>query len=162
MNPKFKWLLMLEGGFILAVVGLSQFNPPTLPLSFLPFFALAVLRMARTLSFNEVAEPLRQPFTNVVPDSCGAGDNVHPKPGTGLRHVIGSLLACPICTATWSALVLYGLWVIFPAFGKTLVYVLAFAGAAEVVHWGAESLEWVGRAARCVSGLISPDNREEK
>ena len=139
------------------IIGLvSHWSPPMVDLGLLPFFALAVFRMARTISFNEIGEPLRAPFTEVKADSCKAGADVHPR-GNGLRYVIGSLMSCPICTGTWSALALYTLWVALPDVGKTLVYVLAFAGASELLHWLACGLEWGGRVARVASGKISPD-----
>ena len=120
------------------------------------FLALATFRTARTLSFNEVGEPLRSAFTQVVPDSCGAGADVHPR-GVGFRYVIGSLLSCPICTGTWAGLVLFTLWIVAPGIGKPLVYVLAIAGASEILHYSACLLEWLGRLARVMSGKVSPD-----
>jgi len=121
----------------------------------LVILSLATVRLARTLSFNTIAEFLRRPFCEVRPDSCGAGDNVHPK-GTGLRYNIGELLACPICTGTWSALLMLVCWIWF----RPLVYVLAIAGGAEMLHWFFDVLEWSGRATRCISGLIAPDEKD--
>lgn len=152
-------LLQLEAVFITGVLVLSVTDVPVMSTGMFIMLGLAAFRMARTISFNEVGEPMRAPFTVVQPDSCGAGENVHPNNKSVAHNVIGSLLACPICTGTWSALGLYGLWVFFPDFGKTLITVLAVAGVAEVLHWGSEVLEWSGRAARCVSGLISPDKK---
>lgn len=126
---------------------------------FIPL-GLATFRMARTLSFNEIAEPIRAPFTYIIPDSCGAGENVHPRGDKGgLRYAIGSLLACPICTGTWSALVLFIFWVFVPTIGKPLVYTLAIAGISELLHYSACLLEWNSRSARVLSGKISPDKR---
>lgn len=115
---------------------------------------LACVRMARTISFNGVGEPFRKPFTEVVPDSCGAGDNVCPR-GTGLRYVIGDLIACPICSGAWSALVLLAVWSWKPG----IVNVLAVAGLSEVFNWAIDLLKWRGRQTRCMSGLISPDKK---
>ena len=118
----------------------------------LVILSFATVRMARTLSFNTIADFIRRPFCQVQEDSCGAGENVHPR-GTGLRYAIGELLACPICTGTWSALLMLICWVWF----RPLVYILAIASGSELLHWFFDVLEWTGRAARCVSGLISPD-----
>jgi hypothetical protein len=151
-------LIGLDGlflGLILLVAHLRA-EIPVIGLDLLVFFALATFRLARTISFNEIAEPLRAPFTVVQKDSCGAGANVHPK-GSRFQYVVGSLLACPICTGTWSALFLYGTWVVYEPVGRALIYVLAFAGASEILHWTAQLAEWAGRQARCVSGMISPD-----
>jgi hypothetical protein len=131
-------------------------HPVTIELKYLPIFFLAVFRMARTISFNEIAEPLRAPFTRTQKDSCGAGDNVHPK-GEGIFYVIGSLLACPICSGQWSALILYALYAFAPNVGLTFAFLFGLAGGSEIFHWGAETLEWSGRAFRVISGAVSPD-----
>ena len=119
---------------------------------------LATIRLARTISYNGVGEPLRKYFTRVAPDSCGAGMNVEPV-GTGIRYTIGELIACPICSGTWSAFVMVVCWQYIPA----VVYVFAVAGASEFLHWLMEKYEWEGRQARVTSGQISPDpiNAEE-
>jgi len=146
----------LDAVFFGIIGVVSHWSPPAIDLGLLPFFALAVFRMARTISLNEIGEPLRAPFTEVKSDSCKAGADVHPR-GNGFRYVIGSLLSCPISASVWSALTLYTLWVAFPSFGKTFVYVLAFAGGSEVLHWLTCLLEWGSRVARVVSGKVSPD-----
>lgn len=157
LHSKHLYFVVFEAIFMVCVFVLSATRDiPVMSLQVLPFFALAVFRMARTISFNEVAEPIRFPFTVIKPDSCGAGANVHPR-GVGIRYAIGSLISCPICSGTWSALALYGLWIVFPSFGQTLVYVLAAAGGSEMLHWLACNWEWNGREARVNSGKKSPD-----
>ena len=115
----------------------------------------ATIRVARTLSFNGVGEPIRKYFTVVIPDDCGAGSNVHPK-GTGIRKAIGELIACPICTGTWAAAIMIFIW----SYAPVVVYVFAVAGVSEMFHWFFDVLEWNGRQARCISGKISPDREE--
>ena len=155
LNAERIGFLAIETVFMAAIAAFWK-RPVSLdPLS-LVVLAFAAFRMARMLSFNEVAELLRAPFTEVVKDSCGAGADVHPR-GEGIQYVIGSLLSCPICTGTWSSLVLFSLWVLLPAFGKPLAYVLALAGAIELLHYGACALEWSGRLSRVQSGKIAPD-----
>jgi hypothetical protein len=124
----------------------------------LAILAFATLRTSHAISYNAVFEWLRAPFTETRPDSCRAGENVHPK-GKGLTYVMGELLSCVICTATWSALMLTAVWLVVPQFGILLVYVLAIAGAAELLHRLSEKWEWEGRQARVTSGQISPDSR---
>ena len=153
--------LLIDVMFVTVIVTVSYWRtgsviPPVPPTWMLPLFMLATFRMARTISFNEIGEALREPFTEVKADSCGAGANVHPK-GGGFQYVLGSLMACPICSGTWSALALYTAWVVVEPVGRTAVFVLAFAGGSEMLHWMAEFFEWSGRATRVVSGAISPD-----
>jgi len=149
-------LMGLDVSFFSTVALLAHASqlPPVTPTNLL-LFGLATVRMARTLSFNEIAEPIRAPFTEVKADSCGAGANVHAR-GDGLQYVIGSLLACPICTGTWSALLLVIAWSLLP-FGQMLVWVLAIASISEILHWFIDLGEWSGRAARVYSGHVSPD-----
>lgn len=146
----------LEIAFFGTIIGVAHYRQVTPEPWFLALLAFAAFRTARTITFNEIGESLRAPFTEVKPDSCGAGANVHAK-GTGLLSVIGGLIACPICTGTWAALILFSLFVFYEPVGRTLVYVLAIAGAAEVLHWGSEALEWTGRKNRVIAGSISPD-----
>jgi hypothetical protein len=108
----------------------------------------AVFRTARTISFNSVMAWLREPFCDVVKDSSGAGDSVEPKPGS----IFGELLACPICSGTWAALVLVNVFLYAPSVGWVLFAVLGLAGMSEALHWTAERAEWQGRAAREEAG----------
>jgi hypothetical protein len=143
--------------FFVAVILLSILMAQTsLSMVELVILGLATVRLARTLSFNTVADFIRKPFTKVIHDDCNAGDCVVPC-GTGWRYMIGELLACPICIGTWSALVLLLTW----RFSHIPVYVFAIAGLSEAFHWLFDVLEWTGRAMRCISGLISPDEHKQ-
>lgn len=149
-------LVTLDTLFITVVFLASQFQKVEVSLQDLGVLALATFFLAQTISFREIAEPIRAPFTEVLPDSCGAGEDVHPR-GSGFQYVIGSLLSCPVCTGTWSALALYSLWSFVPMFGRYLVHVLAIAGVVVLLHYASCNLEWNGRLARVKSGAISPD-----
>lgn len=122
-------------------------------------FVLATMRLAHTISYNEVCEWLREPFCYVKPDSCKAGSDVHAIFWKGgFVEAIGGLLSCPsACCATWAALILYTVWALFPAFGTALVLVFAFAGGSEVLHYVTNYYEWASRLARVKSGSICPD-----
>ena len=143
--------------FIGALIIVSYFVKIELSLVNLAVLGLATIRMARTISFNGVGEPLRKWFTKTTPDNCNAGENVEPA-GTGLCYAIGELISCPICSGTWSALVMVVLWAIAPV----AVYVFAVASVSEALHWAYEFLEWRAREARVMSGLISPDNKADQ
>lgn len=59
-------------------------------------------KLSRLVTKQTVAAPLRAPFTRDV-GPAGAGErNVRPK-GSGLRHSLGELLACPFCVDVWIA-----------------------------------------------------------
>ncbi len=107
----------------------------------------AAYRIGRMLAFERVATPLRGPFTATVPDSSGAGETVVAR-GTGPRWVIGELLSCPVCVATWASGGLFvGLGVV-PRFTRALIAILAATGVAEVVHGLVEALTWSSERAR--------------
>jgi hypothetical protein len=148
--------IMLDLTFLAAIGIIANWQEV---LNFSPLLLIelsfATLRLAHSVSYNAIFEWLRAPFTTVVPDSCGAGENVHAKEGR--LKVFGELLACPICTGTWSALILVSLVVVIPPVGLLLVHILAIAGVYELLHRVAEYYEWKGRAARVMSGKISPD-----
>ena len=149
-------MIGLEIAFFSAIYGISLmgFNIPT---RLIPLFCLAVFRAACTISFNEIMEWLREPFTEVIQDSSGAGADVHPK-GEGWRYAIGSLLACPICTGTWCALALIAAYAIYEPLGATMIWVFGLAGAAELIWRIVGFFEWGGRLFRVLSGAISPDD----
>jgi hypothetical protein len=150
-------MLLFKVAFFVAVYFISTRVQIVLDWSAIwPFFFLAVLRAARSISFNEIGEELRAPFTEVKTDSCGAGADVHPK-GEGAQYVIGSLMACPICSGTWSALALFGAYSMAPAFGTALIIILGMAGGSEILHYVAQYFEWGARRSRVISGVISPD-----
>lgn len=153
-------LIGLEVLFMLIIVSVAMTRPLiTPPVWLMVAFALATLRMSHTISFNEVAEWLREPFCYVKQDSCKAGADVHARTDrTGFHEAIGGLLSCAsACSSTWSALILYSTWILFPRFGTMLVLVLAFAGGSEVLHYLSQSFEWKARESRVISGKICPD-----
>jgi hypothetical protein len=153
-------LIGLEILFFAVIAGVTYVRGLVVPPPWMVVvFMLATLRMAHTISFNEVAEWLREPFCYVKKDSCRAGSDVHARTDRGgFVEAIGGLLSCAsACSATWSALLLYAVWLLSPAFGTTLALVLAFAGGSEVLHYATQCFEWVGRLARVTSGHVCPD-----
>lgn len=153
-------MLTLEVLFFSLVYLIStQVDLSAIPLHHWVLLMLAAYRCAHTVSYNEICEWLREPFCKVVTDSCRAGSNVHPRYSKGWKSVVGGLLACPICTGQWCALVLFGLYIVWPSFGFTLVAVLAIAGGYELLHYLGELLSWGGRLSRVASGKVSPDRR---
>ena len=99
------------------------------------------------MAYERVAEPLRAPFTKVVPDDSGAGETVVAR-GKGVQWAFGELLSCPICVGTWvSAGLIYGLHYI-PGATSVYVTVMGITGVAQIVYEVVEALTWFGRAQR--------------
>lgn len=122
----------------------------TAPIIFWVAIGPAVLRLAHTISFNEIAEWLRHPFCEVVLDTAGGSESIEAKGGP--FKVIGELLACPICSGTWSALFLYSVYSIVPKYGLVLVVVLGVAGVSEILHNLVCLMEWDSRDHREQAG----------
>jgi hypothetical protein len=112
---------------------------------------LASHRIGRMIAFERVAVPLREPFTETVPDDSGVDDTVVAR-GTGIQGVVGELLSCPTCVGTWAALGLHLGLGILPGPTRMLTTVLATAQVAELTGGVVEGLEWAARAARKRAG----------
>ena len=98
----------------------------------LAVLAAATFKAARTISRDEVASFIREPF--VEGDAhAGAEDPVE----TGdLRQAIGELVTCSRCVGTWVAAGLTGTQVVAPRFGRLLSWSLAAAGANDFLQAG--------------------------
>lgn len=109
--------------------------------------SLATLRLGRLISYDEVFEPYRAPFTRTVQDPTGEGLTVVSK-GNGARAAIGDLVACPICTGTWvAAFLVYGMN-LFPRATRSFIAIMSAVGAAELLNAATEMLQWNGQLAR--------------
>lgn len=139
----------------LAECAVAALHPPTLEWWMLIALGLAALRVGRSISYNGVFAWLRAPFTVTTPDSSGAGDSTNPRQDIHpLLYALGDCIACPICTSTHGAGILYALLAWLPPLGMVLILVLAAAQIAEVFHWHSERDEWQGRHAREEAGTI--------
>ena len=147
--------LTLIGTFFASVlaVGRERRQAP-LGMRDLLLVGLASHRIGRMMAFERVAEPLRAPFTATVPDDSGVDETVVAR-GHGLRWVLGELLSCPTCVATWSALALTIGRSLVPGPTQMLVNVLAIVGVAELTTNAVEDLEWRARAHRRKAGAPS-------
>ena len=113
--------------------------------------AFATYRLGRLAAYDKVMEPFRQPFTETVQDSSGAGETVVPR-GQGARRALGGLISCPICAGTWIAAgLVYGLE-LAPRLTRTLIMIMSAIGAGELLNAATEALEWTGQAERLEVG----------
>lgn len=125
---------------------LARRRGPTGPMQLL-LVGTAAYRIGRMLAFERVATPLRGPFTATVPDASGAGETVVAR-GRGPQWVIGELLSCPICVATWASAGLFAGLGVLPRFTRGLIAILAATGVAEILHGVVETLTWSSERAR--------------
>ena len=97
---------------------------------------VATFKAARTISNDEVASFIRDPFVEGEAHE-GGEDAVE----TGdLRQAIGELVTCSRCIGTWVAAGLTCTQVIAPRFGRLLTWTLAAAGANDYLSAGFAAL----------------------
>lgn len=131
--------------------------------------ALSTFRLGRMVSYDEVMEPVREPFTKTIPDSSGSGKTVAPQ-GKGVTYALGQLLSCPVCSGTWIAAgLVYSLYKL-PSPTRLFMAIMSAIGAAELLNSLNEALSWSGRMARSLAGStdgrgnglrVSLDQKEE-
>jgi len=102
----------------------------------LAVLALASFRLTRLLVYDKITEFIRRPFFDEVKELDSDGESeiyLIPKNGV-LGKTFGELLSCYWCTGMWSSLFLYLLYFFYPAFGISIIFVLAIAGLAAIIE----------------------------
>jgi hypothetical protein len=99
---------------------------PIAPAELAPL-GLATFALSKTLVHEKVETWLRAPF---VEEHRG---EKRPR-GRGLRYAVGELFTCTRCMGTWSALGLVALRLGRPAAGRSVIAVLAAAGANDFLQ----------------------------
>jgi hypothetical protein len=96
----------------------------------------ATFKAARTISGDEVASFIRQPF--VEGEAHEGGEE--PLETGDLRQAIGELVTCSRCIGTWAAGGLTVTQMLAPRFGRVLTWSLAAAGANDYLQAGFAAL----------------------
>jgi hypothetical protein len=131
-------LMGLFGGLFVAFSARERGRRRTAPPPIRPFdfvlLALSVFRLARIVSSDQIAEPLRAPVTKE------AEEGSEPK-GRGAQRALGELVSCPLCIGVWiSAVLSYGLlWLPGPT--RVLLAIFGAAGAAEALNFTMSALD---------------------
>jgi hypothetical protein len=113
----------------------------------LALLGLSTYRTGRLVAYERVAAPLREPLTDTVPDSSGAGETVVAS-GKGWRWALGELVSCPICIGTWiAAALVYGLH-LAPRPTRVYLAIMSSTGVAQILSETTEALTWSSRSAR--------------
>lgn len=116
---------------------------------------------ARAIAYLEIFEWLRAMFTEVVPHSSGAGEDVHPKMSHPTIGVIGGLISCINCAGMWAAALLLGVYAFFPTFGSTMIYILAAASIGILFTRTIELVEWKAHEAHEQTGYLNRINKRK-
>jgi hypothetical protein len=121
--PQYPAYAAIVGSFFagLGVVSLlARRSPPATALDLIALSA-ATFKASRTLSHEQVASFVREPFVE--------GEDERPA-GEGLQRALGELVTCSRCIGTWTAAALASTQMVTPRFGRALTWTLA-AGAAN-------------------------------
>jgi hypothetical protein len=97
---------------------------------------LATFKAARTISRDDVASFLREPF---VEGEAVDGDH-EPIESGDLRQAIGELVTCSRCVGTWAAAGLGTAQILTPRFGRLLTWTLAAGGLNDWLQAGFAAL----------------------
>ena len=96
----------------------------------------ATFKAARTISRDDVASFIREPF---VEGEAGHGTE-HAVETGDLRQAIGELVTCSRCIGTWVAGGLATTQILAPRFGRILTWTLAAAGLNDWLQAGFAAL----------------------
>ncbi|MDX6452957.1 MAG: hypothetical protein QOH16_3006 [Gaiellaceae bacterium] len=96
----------------------------------------ATFKLARTITRDDVASFIREPF---VEDEAAPGE-AHPVETGDLRQAIGELVTCSRCVGTWAAAGLSTTQILAPRFGRVLTWTLAAAGVNDWLQAGFSAL----------------------
>ena len=104
---------------------------------------LTTFRVGNLVTYERIADPLREPFAERAPDPSGDGEIIRPK-GVGVRRSLGELFSCPICVGTWAATgLVYGLH-LAPRPTRAFMAIMSATGIAQVVRTTLTALSATG------------------
>lgn len=120
--------------------------------------AFAASMVGRASAYLSVLEWFRAPFIVTVPHSSGAGADNHPRWETGALSALAELITCPVCSGTWGATIILTVFKIDQAWGEAILITLSAAGAAWLISFTTELVEWQKHLAREKTGLANRQN----
>jgi hypothetical protein len=115
--------------------------------------------IGRTVAYLTIFDWLRAPLTKTINHSSGAGADNHPKFTNGPLSAVGELICCPVCSGTWGVMGLLTVYKLYPAWGNTLLIAFSAAGAAWLVSFATELVEWKREEAREHAGALNRENK---
>jgi Protein of unknown function (DUF1360) len=99
--------------------------------------AAATFKAARTVSHDEVASFVRQPF---VRGQAHSGEGEEPVRTGGFDQALGELVTCSRCIGTWTAAALASTQILAPRFGRLLTWSLGAAALNDFLQAGFAAL----------------------
>ena len=115
-------------------VRMSGRQPPeTYRTSDLVIGSMAVHKLARIISKESVASPLRVPFTRFT-GKAGSAELQEEMRATGGLRSLGELVTCPFCLAPWLSSAYIGGLVTAPRAARTVAAVFAMVFGSDVLQ----------------------------
>lgn len=96
--------------------------------------SVATHKLARLISKDSVASPLRAPFTRYQGVS-GPAELQEETRGTGARKAIGELITCPFCLGMWIATAFHAGLVFSPQTTRLAASTLTALSASDFLHF---------------------------
>ena len=103
----------------------------------LAVLGVATFKVARTITRDNVASFIREPF---IEGEAGHSDDEHAVETGDLRQAIGELVTCSRCLGTWVAGGLATTQILAPRFGRVLTWTLAAGGLNDWLQAGFTAL----------------------
>jgi hypothetical protein len=126
-EPPYEAYATIVGTFLAGLGMVSMLARRSPPASALDLIALsaATFKAARTLSHEQVASFMREPFVE--------GEEERPA-GEGFQRALGELVTCSRCVGTWVAAGLASTQMVAPRFGRALTWTLGAAAANDFLQ----------------------------
>jgi hypothetical protein len=106
----------------------------------LALMAVATHRVSRLLAKDSITAPVRAPFTRYV-EPAGAGEVNEEVRGTGWRHAIGELVACPFCLGQWIGTAFVAGFLFAPRATRVVAGVFGVVAASDALQFGYAALQ---------------------
>lgn len=100
----------------------------------LALISVATHKLARLISKDSVASPIRAPFTRYKGVS-GPAELQEETRGTGVRKAIGELITCPFCLGMWIATAFHAGLVFSPRSTRLVASTLSALTASDFLHF---------------------------
>jgi hypothetical protein len=101
----------------------------------LALLGVASHKTSRTISKDKVTAPFRAPFTEHEGEG-GPGELEESPRGTGVRHTVGELVACPFCLDQWVATGYVAGLVVAPRATRLVAAVMATVAISDFLQIG--------------------------
>lgn len=136
------FFLVVLAGALWEVWGEYNDFPRSVPPFDLLLMAFASFRVTRLIVYDKITRWFRELFADSREFEEAGVRYVEVRPhGSGFRHTVYDLLACPWCIGFWSALAVAFGYFVFP-WAWFVIFFLALAGMGSLIQVTANAIGW--------------------